>query len=245
MTSYAVSNACTQSRESVWRRHRLGSLAGRKRQGAGGPRHFLLRWRSGSRQLPCCVATGSSLVPSSSGSCASCVRGSSPTSGGRIVAFLRRGAVAAITLPFSKTAQRSGEPEVVLLHDAPVVALLRELQGNLKDGRPFFPGGWVALARGIQSCAGAFGMATGSLTPYCLRRGGATWHFERFGSYDATTELGRWQDRRTARVYINQAMADVAALSLPRWGQSRLERAAHALPALLREACLSREGALL
>ena len=46
-------------------------------------------------------------------------------------------------------------------------------------------------------------------------------------------------------IVANQAMADVAALSLPQWGQSRLDRAARALPALLRGECLSRAGALL
>ena len=77
---------------------------------------------------------------------------------------------------------------------------------------------------------GSFRLGVGfeatALTPYCLRRGGASWHFLKYGSYDLTQALGRWQQQKTARQYIDQALAEIGLLQLPPWGRTRLERAA-------------------
>ena len=54
--------------------------------------------------------------------------------------------------------------------------------------------------------AGLPGMAW---KPYSLRRGGATDDFGHHASFDKTTQRGRWQSSRTARIYINEAMAEV------------------------------------
>ena len=43
--------------------------------------------------------------------------------------------------------------------------------------------------------------------PYSLRRGGATADFLRHGKMDVTADKGRWKDRRTARIYVNTAVA--------------------------------------
>ena len=48
------------------------------------------------------------------------------------------------------------------------------------------------------------------MSGYSLRRGGASWHFHAYNSYDLTTEAGRWSQIRTARIYIDQAAADAA-----------------------------------
>jgi hypothetical protein len=50
--------------------------------------------------------------------------------------------------------------------------------------------------------------------PYSLRRGGSTYHFRLHGSIDKTMEIGRWQHLKTARVYVNTALSEVATLRL-------------------------------
>jgi hypothetical protein len=50
--------------------------------------------------------------------------------------------------------------------------------------------------------------------PYSLRRGGATWHFQQTGSLDATVNRGRWLSARTARIYIEDGIAQLSELSL-------------------------------
>ena len=46
--------------------------------------------------------------------------------------------------------------------------------------------------------------------PYSLRRGGATHHFAQIGNMQAACEKGRWRQVATARLYIDEAAAEVA-----------------------------------
>ena len=52
--------------------------------------------------------------------------------------------------------------------------------------------------------------------PYSLRRGGATWWFTRHHSLDQILLQGRWQAPRTARIYLNEGLAVLAEMQLPR-----------------------------
>ena len=49
--------------------------------------------------------------------------------------------------------------------------------------------------------------------PYSLRRGGATFWFNQHGSFDRLLVQGRWAAARTARVYLNDGLAQLADLS--------------------------------
>ena len=80
------------------------------------------------------------------------------------------------------------------------------------------------LVHNIMTLASLFGCADPALTPYCIRRGGATWHFTTHQSYDSIQALGRWASAKTARLYINQATSEIGLLSLPEWGKRRVEK---------------------
>ena len=73
-----------------------------------------------------------------------------------------------------------------------------------------------------------------TFTPYCLRRGEASWHFAKYANYDATQSLGRWVQLKTARLYIDHAAADLAECSLPQQGLLKIQRANEALPTIVR-----------
>ena len=60
-------------------------------------------------------------------------------------------------------------------------------------------------------CGAMLGLHHATLTPYSIRRGGATWHFATFGSLDLTQHLGRWSSQRITKVYIDDAMVAMAA----------------------------------
>ena len=51
--------------------------------------------------------------------------------------------------------------------------------------------------------------------PYSLRRGGATFWFNKHGSLDRLLLQGRWHAPRAARIYINEGVAILAELKLP------------------------------
>ena len=94
------------------------------------------------------------------------------------------------------------------------------------------------MAAKLRDLGAAFGVCDDRFTPYCLRRGGATWHFTKYASYDATQHLGRWEHARTARLYIDQATAEVHELSLPEWGLRRMQMAKSCLGVLIDEAAI-------
>ena len=61
----------------------------------------------------------------------------------------------------------------------------------------------------------AVGLASFDFRPYSLRRGGATFWFAKHGSLDKLLVQGRWSAVKTARVYINEGLANLAEMSLP------------------------------
>ena len=136
------------------------------------------------------------------------------------------GTVLLISLPNTKGGMRRGCPEKVLVYDRLVITLASKILANASPVDRLLPGGWRALSNGIHSLGKCFGLVSKKLTPYCLRRGGATWHFLKYSSLDATQALGRWQQAKTAKIYIDQAAADLNSLSVPEWGRVRLQRAA-------------------
>ena len=61
------------------------------------------------------------------------------------------------------------------------------------------------------------------LQPYGLRRGGATDLFLKTGNMDEVTNMGRWRDSRTARIYVTTAIAVKAGMALSEAQSRRLE----------------------
>ena len=56
----------------------------------------------------------------------------------------------------------------------------------------------------------ALGLAGKNFQLYSLRTGGATDLFRSCGSFDEVTDRGRWKNVRTARLYIDGALQDLA-----------------------------------
>ena len=117
--------------------------------------------------------------------------------------------IASISLPFTKGTSRFGTVESVTVEDKRLVRALWRLK------RSSLPGD-ALLKRSPQQFRLLFAAAVealripGVVKPYSLRRGGATFDFLSFNSLDHTTVRGRWAHARTARIYINTALAELA-----------------------------------
>lgn len=111
-----------------------------------------------------------------------------------------------------------------------------EIFFRLRDGESLQAMAFRKFAKAILELAGTFGFHDQSLTPYCVRRGGATWHFTTYQCYDSTQALGRWANAKTARLYINQATSEVGLLSLPTWGKRRVARGVATVSTLVERA---------
>ena len=90
---------------------------------------------------------------------------------------------------------------------------------GLRDDQRIYPFSAQRFGEDIRWLCSGFGFHDSRLTPYALRRGGATWHFLAFGSLEATAVLGRWQHMSTARLYIEGAASEYASWKLTDRGE--------------------------
>ena len=129
---------------------------------------------------------------------------------------------------------RNVEFETVILRDPEVIRIILKRK---KDG-------WVRFYakkpsdfyNRYQEAVACFHLSHPKPTPHGIRRGGASWHFKLHGSFDRTVEHGRWSSVGSARIYINEAAAEAAAMGTSIKGRSRLNDAVKACPGLLRKA---------
>ena len=120
---------------------------------------------------------------------------------------------AVLSLGLTKGGARQGAAESVTLHEQSILpALWRWKQSNSPTAfLTLKPHAWRALfARAID----ALHLTDQHFRPYSLRRGGATFHFNHHGSFDTLLVQGRWAAARTARIYLNDGLAQLADLSL-------------------------------
>ena len=78
-----------------------------------------------------------------------------------------------------------------------------------------------------------FDVVSPRLTPHGLRRGGATWYFKLHGNYDRLASHGRWSQVKSARQYVDEAMADRAWCEMSDRGARRAGLAVSCLANLL------------
>ena len=120
-------------------------------------------------------------------------------------------ASASITLNHTKTSTRKNAREFVSVED-PFVVLVLRLYCSAFDAAGFsescclfdFADSFTEL---LVTSATSCGLAILGLQPYSFRRGGATFDFEVFRSFDRLCERGRWLHQKNARIYIEDAVA--------------------------------------
>ena len=153
----------------------------------------------------------------------------------RQIRVLRQGSTAILLFENSKGATRRGSPETVMIHDPGVVGMLSSRIAQVGADGFIFGGTWHDLQLRITKYAKYMGLAHPDLTPYCIRRGGATWHFEKYANLHATQHLGRWAQPATAKVYIDQAMVAQASSSLDPAAKDLLAHARAVCARMLRQ----------
>lgn len=153
------------------------------------------------------------------------------------VVFHPQGNAISLVLPGTKTSQ--GNPQVLLVTDQRLVQMGRALVSSASKAL-LWPRGphqfRLFFARALQKLH--FG--AGSYTPYCLRRGGATWYFQSTLSLDATVSRGRWSCSKTARQYIDEGTSQLAQVA---WTRSQQAAVRHWSRYLLKQRL--RQGAKL
>jgi len=115
-----------------------------------------------------------------------------------------------LVLPGSKTSQ--GNPQVLLVTDSRLIRMARAVIIPSSSDLLWKQGPYQFRQR-FSELLVHLRFDESSYTPYCLRRGGATWYFQTTLSLDATVTRGRWSCTRTARQYIDEGTAQLAQVS--------------------------------
>eukprot|EP00438_Fugacium_kawagutii_P015211 Skav213597 [mRNA] locus=scaffold77:213673:216130:- [translate_table: standard] len=122
---------------------------------------------------------------------------------------------ALLSLGLTKTGKRQGAAESVVVTHEPTFFLLKRWKDVAGAAAPLTPspGKWRALFnQGLE----ALQVTSFEFRPYSLRRGGATWWFGKHQNMDRILVQGRWQTQKSARVYLNEGLAVLAQMRLPR-----------------------------
>jgi hypothetical protein len=102
--------------------------------------------------------------------------------------------------------------EEVVLREKVTLKVLAQLCENKLPGEPLVDFTAAQFRKYFGQAIKHLGLL-GKYQPYSLRRGGATEYFRRSGRFDLCMELGRWQNLKTCRMYVQDAMATTARIS--------------------------------
>lgn len=139
------------------------------------------------------------------------------------IVFTRNNRCAVLSLPDSKGAKRKNAAGHVMLSDPQIILLLRCALVELQPNESLCGCSARHLSQVLKSLGSFVGVNNERLTLYSLRRGGASWHFTTYQHLDATQALGRWEQQRTVRLYINAAVAELAASEIAGKGLKRAQ----------------------
>ena len=139
-----------------------------------------------------------------------------------------------IVLPHSKSSERTGVRESVVLSDAWLGRLLYLYSRNKPPGELLTPESPHIQRERLTQALFALSLSP-TLKWYSLRRGGATFFYQQGMDVARIAVLGRWANTRTARIYINDGLAPLHALLPSTVLKRRLRQRALALCPLFEE----------
>ena len=121
--------------------------------------------------------------------------------------------VAVISLGLTKGGKRAGAAESVTIAEEETLRRLWQWKQASSPGSSLCapPHKWRKM---FNDTISSLGLTDFQYRPYSLRRGGATFYFQRHGQLDRLLIQGRWQSAKTARLYINSGLATLAETEL-------------------------------
>ena len=120
---------------------------------------------------------------------------------------------AVLDLGLTKTSQRAGAADSVTVRIAHTCQQLQKWKVSHKPEDFLVPASPYLFRKLFREGLLALGLEQGNFRPYSLRRGGATMYFRKNSSFDFVRQLGRWNSDRTARIYLNDGLARLAAMT--------------------------------
>ena len=106
----------------------------------------------------------------------------------------------------------------VVLSDRTVITLLKRLLVQRSPTELLFDCRYQELQNVLRFFARMIDVPGDRFTGHGFRRGGATFHYKKWASYDRVQALGRWAEAKTCRLYIDEAVADRLTYGLSKEG---------------------------
>ena len=127
----------------------------------------------------------------------------------RDIAQVNSASIAVISLGLTKAGQRVGAAESITLTEEDTLRRLYQWKTHVAPGTSLCPSPhqWRKL---FNDTVKSLKLEDYQYRPYSLRRGGATFYFNKHGQLDRLLVQGCWQSSKTARLYVNSGLAILA-----------------------------------
>eukprot|EP00438_Fugacium_kawagutii_P020298 Skav211648 [mRNA] locus=scaffold1290:276136:276873:- [translate_table: standard] len=129
------------------------------------------------------------------------------------------------SLPLTKSGQRVGARESLVLDDSWIGGLLRSYMAPLKAGDCLSKVSPATQRLRLKTLLEELNIS-GNFRWYSCRRGGATHHFRCSNNMSLVCHIGRWNCAKTARIYITDGLACLTDFQLPLSRERHLQRLA-------------------
>lgn len=140
---------------------------------------------------------------------------------------------AVISLGLTKSGSRAGAAESSTVASDIVVPMLAVLCAAGGPSKLLYTSSAAAYRRLFDDCCRELGLEDHNFKPYSLRRGGATEAFERSANISELMIRGRWQNIKTALIYLNSGLAALAMMRLSPQTLSNVRRSTQRLRRVL------------
>eukprot|EP00438_Fugacium_kawagutii_P000762 Skav229096 [mRNA] locus=scaffold92:257786:258481:- [translate_table: standard] len=121
---------------------------------------------------------------------------------------------ALLSLGFTKGGKRHGAAESVVLGFEDAYRFLQRWK-NLASPHTTLTPSPPKWRRLFNEAISALKLEELQFRPYSLRRGGATFFFQKHQSMDKVMVQGRWHSQKSARIYLHEGLAVLAQMRLP------------------------------
>ena len=118
-----------------------------------------------------------------------------------------------IALPWTKSGQRAGSQEMVIVDDFGVIKLVWLYVSQMQPSDKHFRQTPANFRKCFDLLLKELHLSQHNFRPYSLRRGGATAHLQRTQNLEVILMMGRWSSLRTAKLYLTEGLAIAAQLA--------------------------------
>ena len=118
-----------------------------------------------------------------------------------------------LRLKSSKTSR--GRQQSLVFHNALLAKIVQVAKNRLGSQGMVWAYGPGCFRRTFEALVHNIDLQGFGFSLYSLRRGGATYAYVKSHNLDQVAIRGRWKDHRTARIYLDDAQADLLRMQLP------------------------------